>query len=112
MGIQFGKENAVVVVSGSISAAGNTTGTFFYGKGLLSFNPSSLSGATVTLQISFDEGVTWLNMARDASGTLAQWTTFTSSFVVVFEVPERGCQIRLNTAGGAITGSTTFRISQ
>lgn len=112
MGIQYGKENAVVVLAGTINAAGNTSGVFVYGKAFIAFNPSSLSGATITLQVSFDEGTTYLNVARDASGTLAQWATFTTSFVVIVEIPERGCLVRLNTAGGAITGSTTYRISQ
>jgi hypothetical protein len=83
-----------VLTSGAITTAGNyDLGRWTGGVGTFTVQASSWGGATAKLQVSFDDGVTYID-----AGT---YTTFTANGVGVFECGD--CKVRVNTSGGTMT---------
>ena len=64
--------------------------------------------ATVTLDRSFDNGVTWIVCSSDGAGSAA---SFTAPISVVAEEPEAGVIYSFNCSAFT-SGTATYRMSQ
>ena len=96
----------IAKVEGQFTANGNSDAVAIDGRANLTV--SGTFTATLTLQRSFDDGVTWHTVAKDADGNPAAYTTSVS---LTFEEPEAGVTYRLNCSGFS-AGPVNFRISQ
>lgn len=92
-------------VSGQFTANGQSNNVAIKGQANLSL--WGTFAATVTLQRSFDDGATWLPVAKNADGDAAAYTAPVS---LTFEEPESGVLYRL--ACTYTSGTVNFRISQ
>ncbi len=89
---------SIAKVASTFTETGQSAAVVLHGK----FN-MSLSGtwvATVALERSFDDGVTWLSVE-----------TFQSDTEAVIDAPEYGVQFRLN-ATAFTSGTVVYRLSQ
>ena len=105
---------ATRVLTGSFTATGRSTPFAPIVGGspnnIAQFNVS-LSGtfvATVTLDRSFDNGVTWIVCSSDGAGSAA---SFTAPISVVAEEPEAGVIYSFNCSAFT-SGTATYRMSQ
>lgn len=92
-------------VSGQFAATANSNAVAIEGRANLSIWGTFV--ATLTLQRSFDDGTTWLPVAKNADGDAAAYTAPVS---LTFEEPEADVLYRL--ACTYTSGTATFRISQ
>jgi hypothetical protein len=64
--------------------------------------------ATITLERSFDQGLTWNTLATDSTGTA---TAFTAPLSLIAYEPENNVRYRLNCTSYT-SGTVTWRLSQ
>jgi hypothetical protein len=84
-------------------------------SGSIEVNPGDFNVAvwgtftgTVQVERSFDNGTTWIALARDGTGAVA---SFTAPATLVGTEPERGCLYRFSCTAFT-SGSINYRLSQ
>lgn len=105
-GMASGREEARTVVAGTFAAPGQSAWKRFRGP----FNVSIWGAFTgsVTLERTFDGGVTALPLSRDGAGAEA---TFTAPASLVVDEAESGVLYRLNCTS-LTSGAANYRLSQ
>lgn len=94
------------VVEGSFTGTGQSNSVDLFGPFNLSFWGAFI--ATAQLERSFDNGVVWIACARDATGTIASYSTAIS---LVGDEYETKIKYRLNCTAYT-SGTMNYRISQ
>lgn len=94
------------VVQGAFTGTGQSESVDLYGPFNLSFWGEFI--ATAQLERSFDNGITWIACARDATGTVAAYNTAIS---LVGDEYETKIKYRLNCISYT-SGAMNYRISQ
>jgi hypothetical protein len=113
MNANASSDRAVGRLTGTFAAAGQSPGIEVAGVANLAlWGNLTATSLVIKLQKSYDFGTTWIDVARDTSGTLLQFTTVTASGVSVrFEESEPGVQYRLDCSGSTFAGTANYRIS-
>jgi hypothetical protein len=100
------------LVSGTFTATGQssvkTNGGLPNFKGTFNLSLWGTFVATVQVERSFDDGVTWLPLSRDVLGSVM---TFVQPVTLSLYEQEAGVQYRLN-ATSYTSGTVNYRISQ
>lgn len=106
-------DRAVGRLTGTFVAAGVSTSMAVQGVANLAiWGNLTATSLGIRLEKSYDFGTTWIDVARDASGTLLSFATVSASGVnVQFEEPENGVLYRLECTGSTFAGTANFRIS-
>lgn len=110
MAKQGGADLARAVVSGSFTATGQSGGFRVAPGGEFNISLTGTAVASVQLERSFDEGVTWC--ALYAGGVqLYVWSFSSTNLSEIAEEPERGVLYRLNCTAYT-SGTLNYRLSQ
>jgi hypothetical protein len=96
----------IALVAGSFAGTGQSAPVAIHGRANVSL--SGIETATVQIERSYDNAVSWKVASRDGAGAPAEYEADAD---VVIDEPERGILYRLNcTAHSA--GTVVYRISQ
>lgn len=108
MGLINGVEAGIGRIDKTFTATGRSEQIMLHGLANLALWGGE---ATVQLEKSYDDGVTWIPCSRDTGGSLARWeVTEAAPVAIAIYEPENGVVYALNCT--AFTSDTRYRISQ
>ncbi len=91
----------MLLATGTITSNGKTAATSFRGGGLFIHLNGTFGGGTVTVELSYDTGTTWIPVSADA--------VYTSSVIRTVNLPD--CWVRLDMSG-ATSPTVRWAISE
>lgn len=106
-------DRAVGRLTGAFTGAGVSSAMAVQGVANLAiWGNLTATSLVIRLEKSYDFGTTWIDVARDAAGTLLSFSTVPAAGInVQFEEPENGVLYRLECTGSTFAGTANYRIS-